>query len=449
MQELSTSDEDSETLEGVDEVEKARNMAALMKKEAKKSGKPHTAASTIEDSLAELNMDAYDDEDGDEDMNRILGGGNPGMAYYANPEDDPYLSKANEADDESDSENMEFRESDLLIAAARNEEDISHLEIWVYEEADEQVPDGNIYVHHSLLLPAFPLCVAWGSCDPLSGTVSGNFMAVGSFEPGIEIWNLDMLDTVEPTVTLGGADYEASRKVDSKKKKKKKKKIDHPPDIPVKEGSHKDAVLGLAWNQEFCNVLASGSADCTIKIWDITTQRATQTMTIHGDKVQAVKWRPVEACLLLSGGFDKNIFLSDLRSTEKNAPRWSISADVEAIAWDPHQPHSFAVASEDGLVTLFDTRRGSEPIEHIAAHSKATTSISFCPCLKGVFITGSTDATVKLWKANIDGKHEEISCQRNMGVGAVFTAEYCRDSPMLVAVGGANGCVSVWDTSFA
>jgi periodic tryptophan protein 1 len=443
---MSTSDEDSEALEGVDEVEKAKKMADLMKKEAKKSGKIHTSASTIEDSLAELNMDAYDDDDADEDMNRILGGGNPGMAYYANPDDDPYFSKDNQADDQSDSESMEFRESDLLIAAARNEEDISHLEIWVYEEADEHAPDGNIYVHHSLLLPAFPLCVAWGSCDPLSGDISGNFMAVGSFEPGIEIWNLDMLDTVEPTVTLGGADYEAARKVDSKKKKKKNKS---PPEIPVKEGSHKDAVLGLAWNQEFCNVLASGSADCTIKIWDITTQKSTQTMAIHSDKVQAVKWRPVESSLLLSGGFDKNIFLSDLRNPEKNAPHWSIIDDVEAIAWDPHQPHSFAVASEDGSVTMFDTRRGSEPIEHITAHSKATTSISFCPCLKGVFITGSTDATVKLWRANKDGKHEEISCQQNMGVGAVFTAEYCRDSPMLVAVGGANGCVSVWDTSYA
>lgn len=27
---------------------------------------------------------------------------------------------------------------------------------------------------------------------------------MGTFEPGIEIWNLDVLDPLEPTATLGG-----------------------------------------------------------------------------------------------------------------------------------------------------------------------------------------------------------------------------------------------------
>lgn len=136
---------------------------------------------------------------------------------------------------------------------------------------------------------------------------------------------------------------------------------------------------------------------------------------------------------------------TDLRQPEQKPVAFTIGADVEALAWDPHDPHSFAVSAEDGSVTIFDERKGNEPIETMMAHSKATTSLSYSPCHKGVLVTGSTDATVKLWKGE-HGAHKEVSCQK-MGVGAVFSAEYCRDSPMLVAAGGANGTVTVWDTS--
>lgn len=457
---MSTSDEEDEngSKQADDDVAQAKKFAALLKKDAARSagdaqgGTGAKGAQQISDSLAELNMDAYDDEDdGNEDMNRILGAGNPGMAYYADPADDPYLNNEDQSD--SDAE-LEYRETDLLIAAARNEEDISHLELWVYEEGDEQSPDGNIYIHHSLLLPAFPLCLAWGPCDPKTGTIGGNFMAVGSFEPGIEIWNLDVLDAVEPVATLGGADYEAARQLQlnqgagSKKKKKgktKKGKLAAPPEVPVRPGSHNDAVLGVAWNQEYCNVLASGSADHTVKIWDVSTQQATQTLTVHNDKVQAVKWRPVEASLLLSGGFDRRLFLSDLRDPGTKPSSWKIHGDVECLSWNPHDPNMFAVSSEDGKVTVFDIRN-STAFESFQAHKKAATSVSFCPCLDGVLVTGSTDGRATLWKRGDKGKGFHALASEQMGVGAIFSAEYCRDAPMLVAVGGAEGTCSVWDT---
>lgn len=240
-----------------DEIEKARRYAKLVKETAKSgSVLEHAQEGSLVDSLAELDMDTYDDED-DADVKRLMGGGNPGMAFYANPEEDPFLQKA---DDDSESEDLLLKESDLLIMAARNEEDISNLEVWVHEEATEDSPEGNIYVHHALLLPAFPLCVAWGCCNPLGGHVGGNFAAVGSFEPGIEIWDLDIIDAVEPVATLGGADYELAKiQVEEKTKKKKKKSKNKVPNVPVKPGSHEDAVLGIDWNQEFTNVLASGS----------------------------------------------------------------------------------------------------------------------------------------------------------------------------------------------
>jgi periodic tryptophan protein 1 len=38
-------------------------------------------------------------------------------------------------------------------------------------------------------------------------------------------------------------------------------------------------------------------------------------------------------------------------------PAWQVSADVEALAWDPHHPTQFVVAAEDGVVAAYDARQ--------------------------------------------------------------------------------------------
>jgi len=57
----------------------------------------------------------------------------------------------------------------------------------------------------------------------------GNLVAVGTMSPTIDVWDLDLVDGLEPAYTLGKA----------RKTKKKKKST---------EDGHQDAVLSLAWN---------------------------------------------------------------------------------------------------------------------------------------------------------------------------------------------------------
>jgi periodic tryptophan protein 1 len=56
-------------------------------------------------------------------------------------------------------------------------------------------------------------------------------------------------------------------------------------------------------------VLASASADKTVKVWDISREACEHTLTHHSSKVQAVAWNPSEAPILLTGAFDRSACL--------------------------------------------------------------------------------------------------------------------------------------------
>lgn len=383
----------------------------------------------ITDGLKELDMDNYDEE---EDGIELFGSGLKDL-YYASNDMDPYLKdKDNDSEEEDD---MIIRPDDSVIVCASNEDDVSHLEIMILEDlSDGEI---NMYVHHALILPAFPLCTAWLDC-PIKGGERGNFIAVGSMEPAIEIWDIDIIDEVQPAVILGGI-------ADIKKKGKKKS-------IKYKKDSHTDAVLGLSWNKEYRNILASASADHSVKVWDVTTEACNLTMKDHTDKVQAVAWNPFAPQILLSGSFDRTVCLKDGRKPSHSGFKFSVGADVESLAWDPHSEHSFVVSLENGTVTSFDIRAATsastsetKPSFTIHAHDKAASSLCFNPLVPNLLATGSTDKMVKLW----DLTNNQPSCvaSRNPKAGAVFSVSFSDDCPFFLAIGGSKGKLQLWDIS--
>jgi len=406
------------------------------------ASRPKSYEQTLADGLAELDMDHYDEEN--EEGVEIFGNGGLGAAFYPSNDVDPYLVEKDD-DDEEEIEDMTIKDSDLIVLTARNEDDVSHLEVWVYE-TEETVGDdpeeSNMYVHHDIMLPAFPLCLSWLDCNP-NGEGKGNYVAVGTMQPEIEIWDLDVVDSVEPVSVLGGA--VVGNETPKKKKKKNKSKA-----VKYKEGSHTDAVLSLSWNSEFRNVIASASADKSVKVWDIVKGTCEHTMTIHTDKVQAVAWNLKEPTVLLSGSFDRTVGLTDMRAPQAAAIRWSVSADVESLAWDPHASHTFLVSLEDGTVGGYDVRSGTvDPLQGkalftIHAHEKAVCSLAYNTVAPNLLATTSTDKMVKLW----DLTDNQPSCiaSVNPKVGAIFAASFCADAPFLLAVGGSKGNLHVWDT---
>lgn len=399
------------------------------------SGDAEQGEKMDEDDMAKYNLDEYDDEPS---KAQSIFSKVKGLSYYGSNAEDPYITLQDEEDEEEETD-ISVLSTDNMLLAAKTEDDLSHLEVYVYESRSD-----NLYVHHDILLPAFPLCMEWldyrvGRKAELDG--GGNYVAVGTFDPEIEIWDLDTIDGMYPDAILGRA-KEAAPAIDSsngKKKKKSKSKAK----TKMNAEYHTDSVMDLSWNRNHRNVLASSSADTTVKIWDLQKLTCVRSLEHHSDKVQSVQWNPTEATVLLTGSYDKTVAAFDSRSPT-TATQWKLVADVESLSWDHHQPTHFYVALENGMLQYYDVRTSSKPVFNLQAHDDAVTSFDINPVYRGYIATGSTDKTVKLWNV-LDEKPSMIT-SRDLQVGRVFSTRFCPDAPFHLAAAGSKGEVQIWDT---
>ena len=63
----------------------------------------------------------------------------------------------------------------------------------------------------------------------------------------------------------------------------------------------------------------------------------------------------------------------------------------------------------------------------------------------GLLATGSVDKTVKIWDTT-GGKPEAVA-QKNLNIDEVFTVSFYGSSPWILAAGGGNGTVALWEVN--
>lgn len=342
-------------------------------------------------------------------------------------------------DEDLEREELEIFPTDNLLVVAKTEDDVSQLEIYVYDESEE-----NLYVHHDLLLPAMPLCLEWlDFCPGRSSDEDGkrgNYVAVGTLDPEIEIWSLDVVDGLYPDAILGPPPNEAqaapvssihdSTPTDDGTGKKKKKKKPKKPKVVINAAYHVDSILSLSWNRSHRNLLASSSADKTIKLWDLSLPTSSPALrsfdTLHSDKIQSVQWNPKEPTVLLSGSWDGTVRVFDSRAPDGGVGT-KVASDVECLKWDPWEPAGFLVSMENGLVQSYDSRMLSsakDPVESkaiwtLSAHDSSVSSLDINSKIKGCIVTGGTDNLVKIWNVEEqDGgkRHISLVASRDLGV---------------------------------
>nr|CAD7397825.1 unnamed protein product [Timema poppensis] len=352
------------------------------------------------DQTDEYNFDNYDEDN--DNPNSIFGIGN--MTVFASNHKDPYVTIADSEDEDSEEEDDVIKPDDNLIVVGHVDGDASILEVYVFNEEE-----GSLYVHHDVMLPSIPLCLEWLSKD-LGSKTESNLVAVGSMDPIIGIWDLDLVNCLEPVFELG-----------QKRVKNKKTKCI----------GHRDAVLDIAWNESLTHMLASGSVDQTVILWDLDTGKMTSSFTQFQEKVQTLQWHPKEMCALLTGSCDGYARLIECRSQQ--VKEWKVSGEVERVVWDHHSAYCFLVGTSNGYIEYLDAR-SNKPIWSTPAHEKEVTGLVLSSKCPGLLISTGSEGVIKIW--DIDTSGPVFISEKKLKLGALQCLDANPDLPFIVCTGG-------------
>jgi predicted NACHT family NTPase len=139
--------------------------------------------------------------------------------------------------------------------------------------------------------------------------------------------------------------------------------------------AHSSCVRSVAFSPDGL-LLASGSYDKTLKLWDPSTGELRQTLKGHSSCVGSVAFTP-DSRLLASGSDDKTVKLWDPSTGELRQTLKGHSSPVHSVAFSP-DGRLLASGSDDKTVKLWDTSTG-ELRQTLSGHFGAVYSVTFSP----------------------------------------------------------------------
>jgi WD40 repeat protein len=206
-------------------------------------------------------------------------------------------------------------------------------------------------------------------------------------------------------------------------------------------GSHTGVVLCLAFSPDG-KILASGSADKTIKLWNVASGDHIAARNGHTEDVLSVVFSP-DGKTLVSGSLDNTIMLWDV-ATCKNISIYNKShgAGTDSVAFSP-DGKTLASGGGGNGIKLWDIATGKSTTIRIANSEYAEPRVVFSPDGKILASGGKCIDKITLW---------QVANNRNLDTFEVGTRDGVASVAFLtqgktLGAAGVCGWIKLWDVA--
>ncbi|HAX80298.1 MAG TPA: hypothetical protein DCY88_31795, partial [Cyanobacteria bacterium UBA11372] len=282
----------------------------------------------------------------------------------------------------------------------------------------------------------------------------GKILASGSSDRTVKLWDIATGNCIK---TLHGhADIVHSVAISPIPPNSEKEKAQHP--------LASSLFRGTAGGSQGGGILASGSADQTVRIWNITTGDCCQILTGHKSQISAVAFSPDGLSLASCDG--KSIKIWDIQTGKCNQTFCNDLTFVWSIAFSPDGE---TLAGGDGkVIKLWDIKTG-ECYQILAGFTSQVWSVVFSS--NGQIIAASDKQTLKFWQIDENGAINALQTIQgyansvwSVAVSPLLSELTSPPTPLrqadpplpplakgwqggIVASGGADQTISLWDIS--
>ncbi|CAB0038171.1 unnamed protein product [Trichogramma brassicae] len=214
---------------------------------------------------------------------------------------------------------------------------------------------------------------------------------------------------------------------------------------------HKGPVKAMDLNPFQSNLLATGSTESEIFIWDLnnlSTPMSPGPKSMPAEDVQHIAWNE-QVEHILASTFSQRCVIWDLRKNEAIIKLHDANSRVrwKSVQWHPDVATQLCLASEDDqspIIELWDLRFATSPLKTLHNHQRGVLAIAWNQQDSDLLLSCAKDNRILCWNPNSDAPNGEVVCELAQTSQWNFDVLWCPRHPDLVVGTSFDGVATVY-----